>query len=60
MTLRDDTENENRATSQGASQYAIRNTHYGLNRQLPCQAKPTPPIIYLQRSDHDPSGRHRE
>jgi hypothetical protein len=33
MTLWDDTEHEHRAASQEVSQYALRNTHYVLNRQ---------------------------
>ena len=49
MTLRDDTKDKNRAALQGVSQYAIRNTHHGLNRRSPWQAKSTTSIIYLQR-----------
>ena len=33
MTLRDDTENENRAALSSKSQYAPRNTHYVLDRK---------------------------
>jgi hypothetical protein len=39
------------AALQGVSQYALRNTHYGLNRRSPYQVKPTTPIIYLQREE---------
>ena len=47
------TSNENRANLPEMSHYALRTTHYVLDRQPPYKAKSTTPTIYIRRRNQN-------